>query len=183
MMQRQPIVPIDIGEEMKKSYLAYSMSTLVDRALPDARDGLKPSQRRILVAMNDLGLTPGRQHRKCANIAGHTSGNYHPHGEMIVYPTLVNLAQDFKMRYPLVDGQGTGFSKNRIRYGDQAQVLEVCGGLDRPDVGCLQVHSLTDFTCHELLTLSVRPEVTVPHSEQVRKHHGLPPSLVFLEFL
>ncbi len=121
MMQRQPIVPIDIGEEMKKSYLAYSMSTLVDRALPDARDGLKPSQRRILVAMNDLGLTPGRQHRKCANIAGHTSGNYHPHGEMIVYPTLVNLAQDFKMRYPLVDGQGNfgsidGYPPAAMRY-------------------------------------------------------------------
>ena len=121
MMQRQSIVPIDIGEEMKKSYLAYSMSTLVDRALPDARDGLKPSQRRILVAMNDLGLTPGRQHRKCANIAGHTSGNYHPHGEMIVYPTLVNLAQDFKMRYPLVDGQGNfgsidGYPPAAMRY-------------------------------------------------------------------
>ena len=121
MMQRQSIIPIDIGEEMKKSYLAYSMSTLVDRALPDVRDGLKPSQRRILVAMNDLGLTPGRQHRKCANIAGHTSGNYHPHGEMIVYPTLVNLAQDFKMRYPLVDGQGNfgsidGYPAAAMRY-------------------------------------------------------------------
>ena len=121
MMQRQRIVPIDIGDEMKKSYLAYSMSTLVDRALPDARDGLKPSQRRILVSMNDLGLAPNRQHRKCANIAGHTSGNYHPHGEAIVYPTLVHLAQDFKMRYPLVDGQGNfgsidGYPPAAMRY-------------------------------------------------------------------
>ena len=106
MMQRQRIVPVDIGDEIKKSMLDYSMSTLVNRALPDVRDGLKPSQRRILVAMNDLGLAPNRQHRKCANIAGHTSGNYHPHGEAIVYPTLVHLAQNFKMRYPLVDGQG-----------------------------------------------------------------------------
>jgi len=121
MMERQRIVPIDIGDEMKKSYLAYSMSTLVDRALPDARDGLKPSQRRILVAMNDLGLAANRQHRKCANIAGHTSGNYHPHGEAIVYPTLVHLAQDFRMRYPLVDGQGNfgsidGYPPAAMRY-------------------------------------------------------------------
>ncbi len=120
-MQRQRIVPMDIGDEMKKSMLVYSMSTLVNRALPDVRDGLKPSQRRILVAMNDLGLAPNRQHRKCANIAGHTSGNYHPHGEMIVYPTLVHLAQDFKMRYPLVDGQGNfgsidGFPPAAMRY-------------------------------------------------------------------
>ena len=100
------VIPVEIGDELKKSMLAYSMSTLVDRALPDVRDGLKPSQRRILVSMNDLGLGANRQHRKCANIAGHTSGNYHPHGEAIVYPTLVHLAQDFKMRYPLVDGQG-----------------------------------------------------------------------------
>ena len=120
-MERQRIMPIDIGEEMKKSYLAYSMSTLVDRALPDVRDGLKPSQRRILVSMNDLGLAPNRQHRKCANIAGHTSGNYHPHGEAIVYPTLVHLAQDFRMRYPLVDGQGNfgsidGYPPAAMRY-------------------------------------------------------------------
>ena len=121
MMERQPVTPVNIGEEMKRSYLAYSMSTLVDRALPDVRDGLKPSQRRILVSMNDLGLTPGRQHRKCANVAGHTSGNYHPHGEAIVYPTLVHLAQDFKMRYPLVDGQGNfgsidGYPPAAMRY-------------------------------------------------------------------
>lgn len=121
MMQRQRIVQIDVGEEMKKSYLAYSMSTLVDRALPDVRDGLKPSQRRILVAMNDLGLAPNRQFRKCANIAGHTSGNYHPHGDEIVYSTLVHLAQDFKMRYPLVDGQGNfgsidGYPPAAMRY-------------------------------------------------------------------
>ena len=121
MMQRQRIVPVDIGDEIKKSMLDYSMSTLVNRALPDVRDGLKPSQRRILVAMNDLGLAPNRQHRKCANIAGHTSGNYHPHGEAIVYPTLVHLAQNFKMRYPLVDGQGNfgsidGYPPAAMRY-------------------------------------------------------------------
>ena len=121
MMERARVVPVDIGEELKKSMLDYSMSTLVDRALPDVRDGLKPSQRRILVAMNDLGLQPNRQHRKCANVAGHTSGNYHPHGEAIVYPTLVHLAQDFRMRYQLVDGQGNfgsidGYPPAAMRY-------------------------------------------------------------------
>src|SRR5215831_9912420 len=102
----QRLVPTSIKDEMKTSYIDYSMSVIVSRALPDVRDGLKPSQRRILVAMNDLGLAPGRPYRKCAKIAGDTSGNYHPHGEQVVYPTLVRLAQEFNMRYPLVDGQG-----------------------------------------------------------------------------
>jgi DNA gyrase subunit A len=91
---------------MKSSYLDYSMSVITARALPDVRDGLKPSNRRILIAMSDLNLAPGRPYRKCAKIAGDTSGNYHPHGEQVVYPTLVRMAQDFAMRYPLVDGQG-----------------------------------------------------------------------------
>ncbi|MBE84538.1 MAG: DNA gyrase subunit A [Gemmatimonadetes bacterium] len=131
MMDRGRIVPVDIGEELKKSMLDYSMSTLVDRALPDVRDGLKPSQRRILVAMNDLGLQPNRQHRKCANVAGHTSGNYHPHGEAIVYPTLVHLAQDFRMRYTLVNGQGNfgsidGYPPAAMRYPESR--LDGAGG-------------------------------------------------------
>jgi DNA gyrase subunit A len=100
------IEPIELEDEMRSSFIDYAMSVIVDRALPDVRDGLKPSQRRILVAMNDLGLAPGRQHRKCAKIAGDTSGNYHPHGEAVIYPTLVRMAQDFNMRYTLVDGQG-----------------------------------------------------------------------------
>ena len=103
---RDRVIPIYIEDEMKSSYLDYSMSVIVQRALPDARDGLKPSQRRILVAMNDLNLMPGRPHRKCAKIAGDTSGNYHPHGEQVIYPTLVRMAQDWAMRYPLVEGQG-----------------------------------------------------------------------------
>src|SRR2546427_9300510 len=103
---RSKIVVTNIEAEMKTSYIDYSMSVIVSRALPDVRDGLKPSQRRILVAMNDLNLAPGRPYRKCAKIAGDTSGNYHPHGEQVVYPTLVRLAQDWVMRYPLVDGQG-----------------------------------------------------------------------------
>jgi DNA gyrase subunit A len=103
---RTRVVNVTIESEMKTSYIDYSMSVIVSRALPDVRDGLKPSQRRILVAMNDLNLQPGRGYRKCAKIAGDTSGNYHPHGEQVVYPTLVRLAQQWVMRYPLVDGQG-----------------------------------------------------------------------------
>src|SRR5215831_11510417 len=103
---RSKVVVVPIESEMKTSYIDYSMSVIVSRALPDVRDGLKPSQRRILVAMNDLNLAPGRGYRKCAKIAGDTSGNYHPHGEQVVYPTLVRLAQEWVMRYPLVDGQG-----------------------------------------------------------------------------
>ncbi len=103
---RTKVVDTNIEDEMKTSYIDYSMSVIVSRALPDVRDGLKPSQRRILVAMNDLNLAPGRPYRKCAKIAGDTSGNYHPHGEQVVYPTLVRLAQDWVMRYPLVDAQG-----------------------------------------------------------------------------
>ena len=95
-----------IEDELKESYLTYAMSVIVSRALPDVRDGLKPSQRRILVAMNDLNLTPGASRVKCAKISGDTSGNYHPHGESIVYPTLVRMAQEWNMRHVLVDKQG-----------------------------------------------------------------------------
>jgi len=97
---------VSIVKEMQKAYLDYAMSVIIDRALPEAGDGLKPSQRRILVAMNDLGLGSTGKYRKSAKIAGDTSGNYHPHGESVVYPTLVRMAQDFNLRYPLVDGQG-----------------------------------------------------------------------------
>ncbi len=100
------ITDLQIEQELQESYLTYAMSTIMDRALPDVRDGLKPSQRRILVAMNDLQLGPRSKHRKCAKIAGDTSGNYHPHGEAVIYPTLVRMAQDWSMRYKLVDGQG-----------------------------------------------------------------------------
>ncbi len=102
----EKVDPINVAEEVSRSFLDYSMSVIISRALPDARDGLKPSQRRILYAMHDLSLFPGRQHRKCAKICGDTSGNYHPHGEAVIYPTLVHMAQPWAMREPLVDGQG-----------------------------------------------------------------------------
>ena len=102
----EKVEPINVAEEVSRSFLDYSMSVIISRALPDARDGLKPSQRRILYAMHDLSLFPGRQHRKCAKICGDTSGNYHPHGEAVIYPTLVHMAQPWAMRERLVDGQG-----------------------------------------------------------------------------
>lgn len=85
------LIEIPIEQELKESYLTYAMSVIVSRALPDVRDGLKPSQRRILVAMNDLNLSPGASRVKCAKISGDTSGNYHPHGESVIYPTLVRM--------------------------------------------------------------------------------------------
>ncbi len=100
------MIDLPIEDELKDSYLTYAMSVIVSRALPDVRDGLKPSQRRILVAMNDLNLSPGAARVKCAKISGDTSGNYHPHGESVIYPTLVRMAQEWNMRHVLVDKQG-----------------------------------------------------------------------------
>src|ERR1700675_2156876 len=104
--QGEKISKINVADEIKNSFLDYSMSVIISRALPDVRDGLKPSQRRILYAMENLSLTPGRKHIKCAKICGDTSGNYHPHGESVIYPTLVNLGQAWKTRYLLIDKQG-----------------------------------------------------------------------------
>ncbi|HEY3266923.1 MAG TPA: DNA gyrase subunit A [Armatimonadota bacterium] len=100
------VVQVNIQDEMRQSYLLYSMSVIVARALPDVRDGLKPVQRRILMAMNDLNLGPTAQSRKSAKVTGDTSGNYHPHGDTVIYPTMVRMAQDFNSRYPMVIGQG-----------------------------------------------------------------------------
>ena len=100
------MIPVDIEAEMKKSYLDYSMSVIIGRALPDVRDGLKPVHRRILYGMYELGLTAGKPYRKCAKIVGEVLGKYHPHGDTPVYDALVRMAQPFNMRYPLIDGQG-----------------------------------------------------------------------------
>jgi len=102
----QNIQPINIEDEMKRSYLDYSMSVIIGRALPDVRDGLKPVHRRILYAMHDMGLLHNRKHVKCAKVVGEVLGKYHPHGDTAVYDSMVRMAQDFSLRYPLVDGQG-----------------------------------------------------------------------------
>lgn len=104
--QGETISKINVADEIKNSFLDYSMSVIISRALPDVRDGLKPSQRRILYAMENLSLFPGRKHIKCAKICGDTSGNYHPHGEAVIYPTLVHMAQPWAMCEKLVDGKG-----------------------------------------------------------------------------
>src|ERR1700720_3839285 len=103
---QQILTPVDIETEMKKSYLDYAMSVIIGRALPDVRDGLKPVHRRILYGMYELGLTPTKPYRKCAKIVGEVLGKFHPHGDSPVYDALVRMAQDFNMRYPLIDGQG-----------------------------------------------------------------------------
>src|SRR5690349_3187747 len=102
----EKVEPVNVAEEVSRSFLDYSMSVIISRALPDARDGLKPSQRRILYAMHELSLFPGRKPYKCAKICGDTSGNYHPHGEAVIYPTLVHMAQPWAMRETLIEGKG-----------------------------------------------------------------------------
>ncbi|MBQ5480952.1 MAG: DNA gyrase subunit A, partial [Clostridia bacterium] len=102
----QKVVPVDLKNEMRKSFLDYSMSVIVERALPDVRDGLKPVHRRILYTMHENGLTPDKAYRKCADTVGSVLGRYHPHGDASVYDAMVRLAQDFAMRYTLVDGHG-----------------------------------------------------------------------------
>src|SRR5208283_4472326 len=100
------VISVNIEDEMQRSYLDYAMSVIIGRALPDIRDGLKPVHRRILFGMSEMGLTPNRPTRKCAKIVGEVLGKYHPHGDTAVYDALVRMAQDFSMRYPLIDGQG-----------------------------------------------------------------------------
>lgn len=139
---KQNFIPIPVENELKNSYLTYAMSVIVSRALPDVRDGLKPSQRRVMVAMNDLNLGPKSKYRKCAKISGDTSGNYHPHGEAVIYPTLVRMAQPFNLRYPLIDGQGNfgsldGDPPAAMRYTEArmtAMSMEMLEDLDKDTV-------------------------------------------------
>ena len=106
MAEGEKIVQINIAEEMKSAYIDYSMSVIVSRALPDVRDGLKPVHRRVLYGMLDLGVLSNRAYKKSARIVGEVLGKYHPHGDSSVYDTMVRMAQDWSLRYPMVDGQG-----------------------------------------------------------------------------
>ncbi|HOW35320.1 MAG TPA: DNA gyrase subunit A [Candidatus Omnitrophota bacterium] len=128
---KERIIPVNIEEEMKKSYLSYSMSVIVSRALPDVRDGLKPVHRRILYAMQDLSLEHSKPYKKSARIVGEVLGKYHPHGDMAVYDTMVRMVQEFSLRYPLVDGQGNfgsvdGDSAAAMRY-TEARMASIAG--------------------------------------------------------
>ena len=129
---KEKIIPVYIEEEMKNSYLSYSMSVIVGRALPDVRDGLKPVHRRILYAMKELNLEHNKPYKKSARIVGEVLGKYHPHGDSAVYDTMVRMVQDFSLRYPLIDGQGNfgsidGDTAAAMRYTEarMASVAEI----------------------------------------------------------
>ncbi|HET9798680.1 MAG TPA: DNA gyrase subunit A, partial [Gemmatimonadaceae bacterium] len=139
---RERILPRLIDEEIRESFINYSMSVIVSRALPDVRDGLKPVHRRVLYAMNELGLVPGRPFKKCATVVGDVLGKYHPHGDQSVYDALVRMVQDFSLRYPLVDGQGNfgsieGDSAAAYRYTESKLspiAMEMLADIDRNTV-------------------------------------------------
>ncbi len=155
------IADLNIERELQDSYLTYAMSTIMDRALPDVRDGLKPSQRRILVAMNDLNLGPRAKHRKCAKICGDVSGNYHPHGEAVIYPTLVRFAQDWVMRYLLVDKQGNfgsidGDPPAAMRYTEARMTEAASAMLDDLKLDTVDFKPNYDDTRHEPTVLPSR---------------------------
>lgn len=145
------IQTVNVDEELSRSYVNYAMSVIIARALPDVRDGLKPVQRRILYAMRMLNLGPDTGHKKCAKVCGDTSGDYHPHGEAVIYPTLVRMAQPFSMRYPLIDGQGNfgnidGDPPAAMRYTEcrlTALALEMLEDLDRETVDWMPNYSNT----------------------------------------
>ena len=138
----EPVEPINLKDALEERYLAYALSTIMHRALPDVRDGLKPVHRRILYAMRELKLDPAAGYKKCAKIVGEVMGNFHPHGDQAIYDTLVRLAQDFAQRYPLVDGQGNfgsidGDAAAAMRYTEArigAMGLELLRDIDRDTV-------------------------------------------------
>lgn len=145
------IESINVDDELSRSYVNYAMSVIIARALPDVRDGLKPVQRRILYAMRELNLAPDSGHVKCAKICGQTSGDFHPHGEAVIYPTLVRMAQPFSLRYPLIDGQGNfgsvdGDPPAAMRYTEArltALAMEMLEDLDRETVDWMENYSQT----------------------------------------
>ena len=131
--ERERVIEVSVADEMKTSYIDYAMSVIVGRALPDARDGLKPVHRRILYGMQELGVSHNRPHKKSARIVGDVLGKYHPHGDVAVYDTMVRMAQNFSYRYPLVDGQGNfgsvdGDSAAAMRY-TEARLSRIAGEL------------------------------------------------------
>ena len=133
-----PIEPVPLREALEERYLAYALSTIMHRALPDVRDGLKPVHRRILYAMRELRLDPAGGYKKCAKIVGEVMGNFHPHGDQAIYDALVRLAQDFAVRYPLVDGQGNfgnidGDNPAAMRYTESRMTLTAEALLDGID--------------------------------------------------
>jgi DNA gyrase subunit A len=161
MTDHQAVVVRNVEEELTESYLRYSMSVIIARALPDVRDGLKPSQRRVLFAMRQLNLGPTAKHRKCAKICGDTSGDYHPHGEQVIYPTLYRMAQDWSMRYTLVDGQGNfgsidGDPPAAMRYTEARMTRAAIHLMDELDQDTVDMQPNYDETKKEPLVLPAR---------------------------
>src|SRR5580700_10924941 len=144
------IEPIEIQEEMERSFLEYSMSVIVSRALPDVRDGLKPVHRRILYSMFDRGLRPDRPHSKCSKVVGDVMGTYHPHGDSAIYEALARMVQDFSLRHPLIDGHGSFGGRSpddgpaAMRYTEcrlGPLALELMNGLDQETVDMVPNYS------------------------------------------
>ena len=171
-------IPVNIEDEMKRSYMDYAMSVIIGRALPDVRDGLKPAHRRVLYGMRLMGLATNRGYRKCAKIVGEVMGNFHPHGDASIYDTLVRLSQDFNMRYPLVDGQGNfgsvdGDPPAAMRYTEarlQALAEELMADLDKETVDFVPNY---DETTEEPTVLPAPiPNLLVNGSVGHRGRHG-----------
>ena len=154
------VITIDTEKEMKKSFLDYSMSVIVSRALPDVRDGLKPVHRRILYTMYENGLTPDKPYRKCADTVGSVLGRYHPHGDASVYDAMVRLAQDFSMRYPLVDGHGNFGSVD----GDPAAAYRYteCRNEQNLPLACSPISTRTRWTLPPTTTTACKEPVVLP---------------------
>ena len=170
--------PVNIEDEMKRSYMDYAMSVIIGRALPDVRDGLKPAHRRVLYAMRQMGLASNRAYRKCAKIVGEVIGNYHPHGDAPAYDTLVRLAQDFNMRYPLVDGQGNfgsvdGDPPAAYRYTEarlEALAEAMMADLDKETVDF--VPNFDETTEEPTVLPTTVPEPAGQRLDRHRRRHG-----------
>lgn len=160
-LKSDDIVPVSITDEMRRSYLDYAMSVIVSRALPDARDGLKPVHRRIIYTMNESGFTPGKAHRKSARIVGDVMGKYHPHGDSAIYDAMVRLAQNFSMRLPLVDGQGNfgsmdGDKAAAMRYTEARMARSALALVDDIDKDTVDFRPNYDETLQEPVVLPAR---------------------------
>ena len=172
------IQPVDIEQEMRSSYLSYAMSVIVARALPDVRDGLKPVQRRILYAMHEMGMGPTSPYRKSARIVGEVMGKYHPHGDAPVYEALVRMAQDFSMRYPLIDGQGNFGSVDNdppaaMRYTEARQASIASELLADIELNTVDFNANFDGSLEEPVVLpGLLPNMLVNGAFRYRRRYG-----------
>ncbi len=168
-------ISLPIEEEVRTSYLNYAMSVIVSRALPDVRDGLKPVHRRILFGMNEMGLHADKPYKKCARITGDVLGKYHPHGDIAIYDSLVRLAQDFNMRYPVVDGQGNfgsidGDPPAAVRY-TEARMNRIAEEMLR-DINKDTVDFGPNYDGSQTEPLVLPAAFPVPAGQRLQRHRG-----------